>query len=66
MIQIGNPQAHPAVFPEGRPADLEKILGRSVGEGDRPSGNLPAVDAEEGILFVSPPPLPWPRVFPGL
>ena len=66
MIQIGYPQAHPAVFPEGQPADLDKILGRSVGEADRPAGSLPAVDAEQRILFVSPPPLPWPRVSPGL
>lgn len=66
MIQIGNPEVRPAVFPEGQPSDLDKILGRGVGEDDRPAGSLPAGNAEEGILFVSPPPLPWPRVFPGL
>ena len=29
-------------------------------DGDRPA------EAGDGILFVSPPPLPFPRVFPGL
>lgn len=61
MIQIGNFEP----LPEGLPADLDKIFSRSEGEGRR-SDDLPAADSGDALLFVSPPPAPWPRVFPGL
>jgi hypothetical protein len=65
MIQNGNPQPHPMAFPEGRPADVGKIIGRIAGDGRR-SDDQPEADAGDALLFVSPPPAPWPRVFPGL
>jgi hypothetical protein len=56
MMQIGDLQPQPQAFPNASPV-----------EGDlqhEPSHRSPAEEQEP--LFVSPPPLPWPRVFPGL
>ncbi len=64
MIQIGM-QPRPAAFPETLPADPAEIIGRRYGQGPEPAGTS-SVGAEDQILFVSPPPLPFPRVFPGL
>lgn len=66
MMQIGNPQAPPAVYREGQPAPLDRMMGWTRRDGANPADGVPAGDADEGNLFVSPPPLPWPRVFPGL
>ena len=65
MMQIGNSQPHPMAFPEGLTGDLAKIGGRPAGDGRR-SNEQPAEDADDTVIFVSPPPAPWPRVFPGL
>jgi hypothetical protein len=56
MMQIGDSQAQPQAFPKPLPAES--------GERQQPPPHLPG--EEEEALFVSPPPLPWPRVFPGL
>jgi hypothetical protein len=55
MMQIGEIPPVPAV-PNGLPADA----GRQTRPDPNPS------DDEDRELFVSPPPAPWPRVFPGL
>lgn len=62
MIHIGSTPAHP----EGNsPADWTRR--RDGAASDRARGLAEAGDAgEEGTdeVFVSPPPMPWPRVFP--
>ena len=58
---------------DGLPPDL----GRERTEPDRPRSLRPArradpaqtpqeQESDEPVLFVSPPPLPWPRIFPPL
>ena len=56
MMQIGDLQSQPPAFPKAPPADSA--------EKSQPIPNPPAEEQEP--LFVSSPPLPWPRVFPGL
>jgi hypothetical protein len=56
MMQIGDLQPQAQAFPKAAPADADKQ--------QQPSHRLPAEEPEP--VFVSPPPLPWPRVFPGL
>jgi hypothetical protein len=56
MMQIGDLQPEPQAFPNASPAE--------VAEQQQPTDQVPAEEQEP--LFVSPPPLPWPRVFPGL
>ena len=56
MMQIGDLQPQPPAFPNAPPAD--------PGEKGQPFPAPPAEEQEP--VFVSPPPLPWPRVFPGL
>ena len=64
MIQIGT-QPLSARFAEGPPPDPDPAIGGHSGQEsqlvDDSSG-----EPREGVLFVSPPPLPFPRVFPGL
>lgn len=64
MIQIGE-QPLSAPFPEGVPPDPDPAIGGSPGResrlADRSLGEAP-----DAVLFISPPPLPFPRVFPGL
>jgi hypothetical protein len=55
MMQIDDLQPQPA-FLNPLPAEADKQ--------QQPSRRLPTEEQEP--LFVSPPPLPWPRVFPGL
>jgi hypothetical protein len=55
MMQIGDLQPQPA-FPKPLPAEANQQR--------QPSHQLPAEEQEP--LYVSPPPAPWPRVFPGL
>lgn len=55
MMQIGEMPPLPAV-PNGLPVEAESQT--------RPQPDRP--DNEDGEVFVSPPPAPWPRVFPGL
>ena len=64
MIQIGISPLPPA-FPEGPFADRNEVVGHPATAGREPAG-LARSDADDGILFVSPPPMPFPRVFPGL
>jgi hypothetical protein len=64
MIQIGI-QPLPPAFAEGPPADPADVTGRKAGTGPRLAG-APSADTEDQTLYVSPPPLPFPRVFPGL
>jgi hypothetical protein len=56
MMQIGDLQPKPQTFPNASPAESDKQ--------QSPTHRVPV--AEQEPLFVSPPPLPWPRVFPGL
>ncbi len=56
MMQIGDLQPQPQASPKSLPAES--------GERQQPPPRPPAEEQEP--LFVSPPPLPWPRVFPGL
>jgi hypothetical protein len=55
MMQIGDLQPQPPAVLDEPPAE--------VGRDDKPAGRR--TDDREP-LFVSPPPAPWPRVFPGL
>ena len=56
MMQIGDLPPKPQAFPNAPPAEADKQ--------QRPTRRVSAEEQEP--LFVSPPPLPWPRVFPGL
>lgn len=56
MMQIGDLPLRPQACPHALPAEADK---RQL-----PSDLPPEEDREP--LFVSPPPTPWPRVFPGL
>jgi hypothetical protein len=56
MMQIGDPQPRSQAFPNASPAEADKQ--------QQPTHRVPTEEQEP--LFVSPPPLPWPRVFPGL
>jgi hypothetical protein len=56
MMQIGDLQPQPQAFPNALPADTDTQ--------EQPFPGLPVEEPEP--LFVSPPPAPWPRVFPGL
>lgn len=50
-----------------RPNRTDADSGRSrAAQPDIPAGTEAATAAEEPFLFVSPPPAPWPRVFPPL
>ena len=64
MIQIGE-QSLPPAFTEGPPSDPDQTVGGHLGHEsqlvDETSAETPV-----GVLFVSRPPLPFPRVFPGL
>ena len=65
MIQIGL-QPPSAAFTEGRRSNPDDAMGDHSGlEGQRAS-DLSEAESGDCILFVSPPPLPFPRVFPGL
>jgi hypothetical protein len=64
MIQIGR-QPLSAAFTEDPPP----LSGQAIG--GHPGQESQSVDdslgqPREDVLFVSPPPLPFPRVFPGL
>jgi hypothetical protein len=63
MMQIDT-QPHPKPSPEGAPPFQNPMIGRPAGTKGEPKGDL-QVDAEDPVL-VAPPPLPFPRVFPGL
>ena len=56
MMQIGDLQPKPQTFQNASPDKADKK--------QQPTHRVPAEEQEP--LFVSPPPLPWPRVFPGL
>lgn len=64
MIQIGT-QPPAAAFREGRRSDPDDAIDGTSGS-QRGLAADPSEEASDGILFVSPPPLPFPRVFPGL
>ncbi|SEP49183.1 hypothetical protein SAMN02990966_07239 [Rhodospirillales bacterium URHD0017] len=64
MIQIGA-QPLPVAFGERPPPDPEQAIGGLPG-GDSRLAEDSSAQALDGVLFVSPPPLPFPRVFPGL
>jgi hypothetical protein len=64
MIQIGA-QPLSAAFREGPPPDPEEAVGGRPG-GDSRLAEDSSAPALDGVLFVSPLPLPFPRVFPGL
>ena len=56
MMQIGDLQPRPQAFPNALPVEADK---------QQPPSPCQSEDGQEP-LFVSPPPAPWPRVFPGL
>lgn len=64
MIQIGVPPL-PAAFTEGPPTDPDQAIGGHPGQ-ESGLANDPSGRPQDGFLFVSPPPFPFPRVFPGL
>jgi hypothetical protein len=64
MIQIGV-QLPSAASTEGPPPDLVPAIGSDRGP-ESPSTDDPSGQPQGDVLFVSPPPLPFPRVFPGL
>jgi len=64
MIQIGL-QPHSAAFTEGHPPPLDQPIGGDRGA-ESPLAGDRSGEAQDDVLFVSPPPLPFPRVFPGL
>ena len=55
MMQIGDLQPQPAL-----PSPFPAQAAQPQKPADRPP------DDEQEPVFVSPPPAPWPRVFPGL
>jgi hypothetical protein len=57
MMQIGDLQPKPQAFPNASLAE--------AAEQQQPTHRVPGEEEQEP-LFVSPPPIPWPRVFPGL
>ena len=67
MMQIGM-QPPSTALAGGPPPHPDQALGRHPGLDSRLAGDPPeaAGDEGDGILFVSPPPMPFPRVFPGL
>jgi hypothetical protein len=64
MIQIGE-QPVSAAFTGGPPSNLGQAGGGHPG-GESRLVDDSAGEPQDSILFVSPPPLPFPRVFPGL
>ena len=64
MTQIGV-QPLSAILRDGPLPDPDEAMGGDPGPQTRWLSRL-AGDAGESSLFVSPPPLPFPRVFPGL
>jgi hypothetical protein len=63
MMQIGEIPPVPAV-PNGLPVDSGPQTKPQSGPQFRPEPDPTEGDDRE--VFVSPPPAPWPRVFPGL
>ncbi len=64
MTQIGL-QPVSAPFGEGSRRDPDDAICSNLGDQTR-LGPDPSDDTSEGSPFVSPPPLPFPRIFPGL
>jgi hypothetical protein len=64
MIQIGV-QPLSAAYTQGPPSDPDQAVGRHPGRESQLADDSSA-DPRDHVLFVSPPPLPFPRVFPGL
>src|SRR4029450_8656595 len=64
MMQIGE-QPLSAAFTEGVPPDPDQAVGGHPGQESQVADDSPG-EPRDGVLFVSPPPLPFPRVFPGL
>jgi hypothetical protein len=64
MIQIGV-QPPSVAFTQGLPTDLDRAIGGGHGS-ESQSADDPSGQSHEDVLFVSPPPMPFPRVFPGL
>jgi len=64
MIQI-EVQSLSAAFTEGPPPDPDPAVGSQIGPQSQ-LGDAPSTQWQDRVLFVSPPPFPFPRVFPGL
>ena len=64
MMQIGMQPLSPAFAAGPLPHSDEAASGAPARESQLVSD--PARDTGDDTLFVSPPPLPFPRVFPGL
>ena len=63
MIQIAV-QPPSAAFTQGRRSDPDDV-GRPSGPESRRASDA-SEEPGDDIFYVSPPPLPFPRVFPGL
>jgi len=62
MIHIGSTPTPPEAEPS---ADLVRRMGETrPGQVRDPAGVDSADEAGGESVFVSPPPMPWPRVFP--
>ena len=64
MMQIGE-QPLLATLTEVRPPDPDQAGDRHPNRESQLPGDVSG-QSPDGVLFVSPPPLPFPRVFPGL
>jgi hypothetical protein len=64
MIQIGE-QPLSAPFTGSARPDPDQAVGGHVGHESQLADDAPR-ETPVGVPFVSPPPLPFPRVFPGL
>jgi hypothetical protein len=64
MMQIGE-QPLSAAFTEGVPPGPDQAVGGHPGQESQMADDSSG-EPRDGVLFVSPPPLPFPRVFPGL
>jgi hypothetical protein len=64
MMQIGE-QPLLATLTEDPPPDSDQAGGRHRTRESQLPGDFSG-QSPDGVLFVSPPPFPFPRVFPGL
>jgi hypothetical protein len=65
MMQIGI-QPLSSASQQRSPAVPAEPVCRQIGNSPDTGGPHEVTAAEDQILFVSPPPLPFPRVYPGL
>lgn len=64
MIQIGV-QPLSAAYTQGPPPDPDEAVGRHPDQESQLADDS-SVELRDHVLFISPPPFPFPRVFPRL